>query len=108
MKEVLTINSFHAYIDSCFLHPKHTAFINRIGGIVVDSTKNNAGLGLLTTQNVPSGSVVLNVPASVALSVETPSSGPDDFAVMDLVTDRRAFREIPWYAQFALVRFIIS
>jgi hypothetical protein len=62
----------------------------------------DSGLGLVTTQEVPSGSVVLTVPSSVALSVETPSGGPDDFGVMDMVTDRRAFRELPWYAQFAL------
>ena len=71
------------------------------GGIAIEWMED-AGLGLVATQEVPSGTVVLNVPSSVTLSVETPSSGPDDFAVMDMVSDRRAFRDLPWYAQFAL------
>ena len=61
-----------------------------------------SGLGLVTKQEVPSGSVVVTVPSSVALSVESPGGGPDDSGVTDLCTDKRAFRDLPWYAQFAL------
>lgn len=61
-----------------------------------------SGLGLVTTQEVPSGSVVVTVPSSVALSVEAPGGGPDDSGVRDMCTDKRAFRDLPWYAQFSL------
>lgn len=62
----------------------------------------DSGLGLATTQQVSSGSVVVTVPSTVAISVECPGSGPDDRGVLDLVTDRRAFQELPWFVQFSL------
>jgi hypothetical protein len=61
-----------------------------------------SGLGLVASQTVPAGSVVVTVPSTVALSVEIPGRGPDDSSVLDLCTDRRAFRDLPWYAQFSL------
>lgn len=72
----------------------------RIGGVAIEAM-GESGLGLVASQTVPAGSVVVSVPSTVALSVEIPG-GPDDSSVMDLCTDRRAFRDLPWYAQFSL------
>lgn len=74
----------------------------QIGGVAVQSLNDNAGLGLVATQQVPSGAVIVAVPSKVALSVESPGGGPDDFGVSDLITDRRIFRDLPWYVQFSL------
>lgn len=74
----------------------------RTGGVAIQSIVEESGLGLVTTQDVPSGSVVVTVPSSVALSVEVPGGGPDDSGVLDLCTDKRSFQDLPWYAQFAL------
>ena len=60
----------------------------------------------MAKQDVPAGSVVTTVPSKVALSIETPSGGPDDSSVMsDLCTDRRTFRDLPWFVQFSLYLF---
>lgn len=61
-----------------------------------------SGLGVVATQKVPTGSVVITVPSSVALSVEIPGGGPDDSGIKDLCSDRSAFRDLPWYVQFSL------
>jgi hypothetical protein len=74
----------------------------RTGGVAIESIGEKSGLGLVTTQEVPSGSVAVTVPSSVALSVEVPGGGPDDSGVMAMCTDKRAFRDLPWYVQFAL------
>jgi hypothetical protein len=74
----------------------------RIGGAAIESMGEASGLGLVASQEVPAGSVVVAVPSSVALSVESPGGGPDDDGVMDLCTDKRAVRELPWFVQFAL------
>lgn len=64
---------------------------------------NSGGLGLVATKSIEAGSVVVTVPASVALSVELPRGGPDDADVdRGLVRDRSVFRTLPWYVQFAL------
>lgn len=65
----------------------------------------DAGLGLVARQQrIEAGSVLVTVPASLALSVELPRGGPDDSSVVrTLVDDRSAFRSsLPWFAQFAL------
>jgi hypothetical protein len=62
-------------------------------------------LGLVTSQQVPSGSVILTVPSTVALSVEAPGGGPDDSGVFELCTDKRAFSELPWYVQFSMYMY---
>mmetsp|Transcript_16073 Transcript_16073/g.44451 ORF Transcript_16073/g.44451 Transcript_16073/m.44451 type:complete len:565 (+) Transcript_16073:27-1721(+) len=72
----------------------------------IEESKTTGGLGLVTSgasSNTDANSVVVTVPASLALSVELPSGGPDDRGVVkELVEDRQAFRSLPWYAQFAL------
>lgn len=74
--------------------------------IQIQASKLSGGLGLVTNDNSRSsetGSVVVTVPASLALSVELPGTGPDDSGVVaDLVNDRSVFRSLPWYAQFSL------
>mmetsp|Transcript_794 Transcript_794/g.1222 ORF Transcript_794/g.1222 Transcript_794/m.1222 type:complete len:533 (-) Transcript_794:49-1647(-) len=60
------------------------------------------GLGLLSSKEVPGNSLLLTVPSDVALSIESPGVGPNERAVLDLVEDRRAMREAPWYVQFSL------
>jgi hypothetical protein len=75
------------------------------GAITLQESAPNAGLGLVTTAQSPiqSGSVVVTVPATIALSVELPRGGPDDTDVdRMLIQDRSIFRTLPWYAQFAL------
>jgi hypothetical protein len=74
--------------------------MNRVGGVVIQ--EGSGGLGLVATQTIPAGSVITTVPTKVALTVETPSGGPDDSGVADLCTDRKVFRDLPWYAQFSL------
>lgn len=81
----------------------------RLGGIGVAQSESGAGLGLLATQEVPSNSVVVTVPSSVALSVESPGDGPDDGSwEKKLLDDRRALREAPWFAQFAVYLFSLD
>ncbi|KAG7350638.1 SET methyltransferase domain containing protein [Nitzschia inconspicua] len=65
-------------------------------------TSEDAGLGLVSKQRIEAGSVIVTVPASLALSVELPRGGPDDLSVVKtLVDDRTVFRSLPWYTQFA-------
>ena len=80
----------------------HGMILHRIGGVAVQSMGDDSGLGLVAAQQVQSGSVVVTVPSKVALSVESPGGGPDDFGISDLITDRRVFRELPWFVQFSL------
>mmetsp|Transcript_38158 Transcript_38158/g.43612 ORF Transcript_38158/g.43612 Transcript_38158/m.43612 type:complete len:380 (-) Transcript_38158:2630-3769(-) len=79
----------------------------QVGSTVdIEESKISGGLGLITNgsdRNTEAGSVVVTVPASLALSVELPNGGPDDISVMkDLVEDRSVFRSLPWYIQFSL------
>jgi len=79
----------------------------QVGSTVdIEESKISGGLGLITNgsgRNTEAGSVVVTVPASLALSVEIPNGGPDDISVMkDLVEDRSVFRSLPWYIQFSL------
>ena len=72
-------------------------------------SESGAGLGLLAIQDVPSNSVVVTIPSSVALSVESPGDGPDDGSwEKTLLDDRRALREVPWFAQFAVYLFSLD
>lgn len=75
------------------------------GSVTIQESGPGAGLGLITTaqQPIQAGTVVVTVPATVALSVELPRGGPDDSDVdRVLIQDRSVFRTLPWYAQFAL------
>eukprot|EP00536_Pseudo-nitzschia_multiseries_P011707 jgi/Psemu1/206615/e_gw1.412.2.1 len=85
---------------------KDEAGIQVASALEIEESKTTGGLGLVTSGasgNTDANSVVVTVPASLALSVELPSGGPDDRSVVkELVEDRQAFRAMPWYAQFAL------
>lgn len=69
---------------------------------MIKSMGEESGLGLAASQQVSAGSVVVAVPSKVALAVESPGSGPDDLGVLDMVSNRRAFLELPWFVQFSL------
>jgi hypothetical protein len=73
----------------------------KTGGVKIESIGEASGLGLVASQTIPSGSVVTTVPSNIALTVEVPG-GPDDPAVFDLCSDRKAFRKLPWFVQFSL------
>jgi hypothetical protein len=67
-----------------------------------------SGLGWLARSDIPSGSVVMTVPSSVALTVEAPGSGPNDFTVLSsLLQDdqKKTFLDMPWYVQMSLYLF---
>ena len=85
---------------------KETAGIQVASTVDIKESKISGGLGLVTNGcgvDTEAGSVVVTVPASLALSVELPTGGPDDIGVVkDLVEDRNVFRSLPWYSQFAL------
>lgn len=85
---------------------KETAGIQVASTVDIKESKISGGLGLVTNGSgvdTEAGSVVVTVPASLALSVELPTGGPDDIGVVkDLVEDRNVFRSLPWYSQFAL------
>lgn len=84
-------------------------FLYRLGGVSVAQSESGAGLGLLATQEVPSNSVVVTVQSSVAISVESPGDGPDDGSwEKNLLNDRRALKEAPWFAQFAVYLFSLD
>ena len=85
-----------------YLRLLRSAIRCRIGGSVVKSMCDDSGLGLVASQQVSTGSIVVAVPSKVSLSVESPGGGPDDPGVLDLVTDRRAFLDLPWFVQFSL------
>jgi hypothetical protein len=73
-----------------------------IGGVAIQSIPDS-GLGLAATKEVPLGSLLVTVPASVTLSVTLGSlGGPDDISVEAMCNDRRTFRGLPWYVQFSL------
>lgn len=88
---------------------KDDAGIQLANAVQVEESKLTGGLGLITsgtTSNMDAGNVIATVPASLALSIEIPNGGPDDNSVMkELVEDRKAFRSLPWYAQFSLYLF---
>jgi hypothetical protein len=78
------------------------------GGVAIQSIPDS-GLGLVATQEVPSGSLLVTVPASVTLSVTRGSlGGPDDISVEAMCNDRRTFRELPWYVQFSLYLYKLN
>jgi hypothetical protein len=80
----------------------------KTGGVGIQNIQDS-GLGLSTKQEVPSGSLVVTVPAKVTLSVESGGlGGPDDLSVEGMCSDRRAFRGMPWYAQFSLYLFKLN
>ena len=89
-----------------FVHRIHSA---RLGGVDIGQSEAGAGLGLIATQQVPSNSVIVSVPSKVALSVESPGGGVDDANVVrDLLEDRKAFRDSPWFAQFSIYLFALD
>lgn len=56
------------------------------------------------TTNTP-GSVLLSVPAGVALTVEQPGDGPDDGARVQQalqIDNRKVFETLPWYVKMSL------
>jgi hypothetical protein len=78
------------------------------GGVAIQSIPDS-GLGLVATQEVPSGSLLVTVPAQVTLSVTRGSlGGPDDISVEAMCNDRRTFRELPWYVQFSLYLYKLN
>jgi hypothetical protein len=78
----------------------------KLGGVGIAQSESGAGLGLLASQEVPSNTVVVSVPSSVSLSVESPGDGPDDTSwEKGLLEDRKVLRESPWFAQFAVYLF---
>ncbi len=85
---------------------KEDAGIQVASAVGVEESKTTGGLGILTSgtsSTTDAGGVVVTVPASLALSVELPSGGPDDSSIIkELVEDRSSFRSLPWYAQFSL------
>lgn len=85
---------------------KDDAGIQVASALEIEESKTTGGLGLVTSgaaSNTDANSVIVTVPASLALSVELPNGGPDDRSVLkELVEDRQVFRSLPWFAQFAL------
>ena len=80
-----------------------------LGGVDIQASESGAGLGLLATQDLDSNSVVVSVPTKVALSVESPGDGVDDLSVVrELLENRFAFRESPWYAQFSVYLYALD
>lgn len=101
-------------VDTLLGAVKSAARQSRIGKLVEWSTSAeiqtgpmelkadpSSGLGWWVKQNAPAGSVLLSVPASVALTVESPGDGPDLAATRQLL-DRRVLDELPWYVQMSL------
>jgi hypothetical protein len=81
----------------------------KLGGVQIGQSESGAGLGLIADQDLPPGSLVVTVPSSAALSVESPGSGPNDSSLLqDIVKDRRAFRELPWFVQFSAYLFALD
>eukprot|EP00980_Cylindrotheca_fusiformis_P002534 scaffold596_cov87-Cylindrotheca_fusiformis.AAC.4 len=81
----------------------------KTGGVAIQSIPDS-GLGLVSTQEVPSGSLLVTVPASVTLSVTSGSllGGPDDISVEGMCTDRRTFRELPWLNNVSSIKLETS
>lgn len=78
------------------------------GGVAIQSIPDS-GLGLVSTQEVPAGSLLVTVPAPVTLSVSSGSlGGPDDASVEGMCSDRRTFRELPWYVQLSLYLYKLN
>jgi Rubisco LSMT substrate-binding len=74
----------------------------RLGGVSITESPG-AGLGICSKQALNSNSVVMAVPSSVALSIESPGEGPDDRSVLDKIpVDRKDLASLPWFAQFAV------
>ncbi|GKY95113.1 hypothetical protein MPSEU_000475200 [Mayamaea pseudoterrestris] len=63
---------------------------------------NAAGLGWFAgaSSKLPAASILLTVPATVALTVESPGSGSDDTSVNELLGNDKD--EMPWYIQMAI------
>jgi len=73
----------------------------QIGGLQLQSDPVS-GLGWFAKDTLNKGQVLLTVPSNVALTIETPGEGPDDASVLDMVNDKSAFRELPWYVQMSV------
>ena len=54
-----------------------------------------------TKTPVAANDLLLQVPSNVALTVESPGSGPNYAPVLRRANDRTAFRKLPWYVQFS-------
>lgn len=81
--------------------------------ISLASVSQEAGLGWFRKQQQQSsaselkaGSVLISVPSSVALTVESPGSGPDDSSALSSILrdkdGRRDFEGLPWFVQMSL------
>ena len=80
----------------------------KTGGVAIESIPGS-GLGLKAIREVPSGNLVVTVPAKVTLSVTTGAlGGPDDFSVESIFNDRKPFRALPWYAQFSVYLYKLN
>jgi hypothetical protein len=77
--------------------------LTRLGGISISPSPgdNTAGLGIVSTQELPGNSLVLTIPSAVALSIESPGDGPDDCSVLK-IADQKVLNKLPWYAQFSV------
>jgi hypothetical protein len=60
-----------------------------------------AGWGWQSLSALSPNQVLLQVPTSAALTVESPGQGPNESSVVRQAKDRRAFTDLPWFVQFA-------
>jgi len=87
---------------------KNQAEIQIGSGLTISDTPGS-GLGLVLEKTISSGddTLLVTVPADVALSVEVPSGGPDESSifkrsVQDTRETRKTVRNLPWFVQFSL------
>mmetsp|Transcript_45504 Transcript_45504/g.53281 ORF Transcript_45504/g.53281 Transcript_45504/m.53281 type:complete len:539 (+) Transcript_45504:125-1741(+) len=72
----------------------------QVGGIKIDSLGPSSGLGLVSTQTIPANKVLINVPSSMSLSVQTPKDY--NRKASDLCSSRDIYNSLPWYGQLSL------
>lgn len=75
-----------------------------MGGLELVSSSPTSGLGLISKQSLKTGDVLLQVPANLALSVQTPTD--DNSKITSLFpnnSDAKAlYKEAPWWVQLSL------
>lgn len=77
----------------------------QIGGLQVGSTSPSSGLGLIASQNLKEGDLLVTVPSKLALTVQNP--GEDNSKMLSLLRNdgnngSDIYRDAPWFVQLSL------
>jgi len=75
----------------------------KIGGVEIEAPDPSSGLGLVAKQTINKGDVLMEVPTSMALSVDTPKDTSNRLLVELFDNDKDLYYTLPWWVQMSLL-----